>query len=178
MPKHEATLGEGPPVLGGDDAEQMIEAALQKGRQVEAEQKEKATEAIAKPVDRIHHFKIDMFSRWEGERVRGAFSTTILSNRMMIRVGVIKSQLLAAAAGSVDYFTTQMAEKMAHLEVCLIDKPKWFEPLTCEDREVLDSVYEEVASHEARFWGQGREGATPGAPDESEEPTSEAPDAD
>lgn len=59
----------------------------------------------------------------------------------------------------VESFTGMAAARhlyMSHLEVCLIERPKWADNLeSLYDPEILEKLYEEAASHEAYFLGWG-----------------------
>lgn len=114
-----------------------------------------AEEAAEKRPGREHVFTIKKFSRMYDKVLEGDFETQILTPRQELQVGSIRSRLLGSAYSmSVDTSTTFMAEKIAHLEVSLTKKPSWFNALDFEDKEILDDIYTEVASHEARFWGR------------------------
>ena len=116
-------------------------------------------------VPRTLKFRIEHDSRFLG-KVEGDFETTVLTPRLSIMVGANRSRLLASGQSShLDPSTVHIAEEIAHLSVCLTKKPDWFDPETCEDRELLAIIYGEVASHEATFWsadeiGSGEEGDT------------------
>ena len=125
--------------------------------QEEALNPEKAAESV-EPVGRYKTFQVDVWSKFLGRQLKGTFVNDILTPRMNITVGSIKSQLLAgASAATLDGGTQITAEKIAHLSVSLSKKPEWFEPQTFEDPKVLESIYQEAASHEAAFWGSAQE---------------------
>jgi len=110
--------------------------------------------AAAEPVGRYKSFKIDVWSKFLERQLKGTFVNDILTPRMNITVGSVKSQLLAgASATTLDGGTQVTAEKIAHLSVSLSEKPDWFEPQSFEDSKVLELIYQEAASHEATFWG-------------------------
>lgn len=140
-----------------------VQEHLTATQKVKAQEKKKEIP----PVSRTKKFTIDHQSRFLGH-VQGEFETTVLTPRLSIMVGANRSRLLAGGLSShIDPSTVHLAEEIAHLSVCLTKKPDWFDPETCEDREILSLVYTEVASHEAAFWqpqesGSGQEGDSEG----------------
>jgi hypothetical protein len=143
-PTKVATLDTPPAPDTREEVEKKIDEAVNPG----------SSEEKPESVKREHTFQVDVESRMMGKRYVGTFTNQILTPKMELQVGTIRSQLLAGASSNVDMDTALLCEKIAHLRVSLAKKPKDFDPYECEDREILDAVYREVASHEARFWGR------------------------
>jgi hypothetical protein len=54
----------------------------------------------------------------------------------------------------IDETTLSLMEMQAHLALAIDKAPKWADDLSViRDIGVLTSIYSEVASHEATFWG-------------------------
>jgi hypothetical protein len=136
-----------------DTIDRKVQAALERGTDVPADDVEREEAEVG----REYTFQIDMWSKMDREQRTGTFTNTILTPSMELKKGTIRSQLLAACGSNIDFRTSWRAEQIAHLSLSLTKQPKWFNPQTCEDKAVLEAIYEEVASHEARFWGPQEE---------------------
>jgi hypothetical protein len=100
-----------------------------------------------------------------GRRWTGAFKAHVLKYREKIEVGLIRARMLGALNPTVlDRWTVDLAEMVAHLTVALDAHPAWAEDLTdLYDPAVVNAIYAEVASYEARFLGAAAGGAGAGA---------------
>jgi hypothetical protein len=90
---------------------------------------------------------------------KGRFKNRILNFTDHSRVGALKARLSGGLPiESLDAFTIDHNEKMAHLTVSLIQRPTWAADFgELFDKEILERLYEEVASHEAKFHGRGQD---------------------
>lgn len=114
----------------------------------------KAKEPTVDPRDsKEYTFKVNWTSP-RGETFAGEFTNRILSFGDRRRKAVLRSQLLAGQPAISFEFTDRDRETtIAHLKVSLVKFPKWAEDLDqLFDEELLYVIWEEVASHEARFF--------------------------
>jgi hypothetical protein len=127
------------------------------------ERKEESPEQKVEKLDdpklkRDYEFKID-YTDGRGRRWKGPFTNRILNFDELSRVGIIKANLFGGMPIiSFDAYTVDHNEKVSHLTVSLVSRPDWCEgaKLTkLTDKDLLDAIYSEVASHEATFHGRG-----------------------
>jgi hypothetical protein len=88
---------------------------------------------------------------WEGE-----FTNKILSIGERQQAGVLRAMLgRGVGPGQLDEFTNEINMIMGHLTYSLAEKkPDWAKDLTAlQNPRLLQAIYEEVASHEATFFG-------------------------
>lgn len=92
-----------------------------------------------------------------GNKFGGHFKNKILTIGEQQAVGVLRSTLSGGVApSSLDLMTNELNLMIAHLSISLIVKPKWAEDLRkLKHIELLQELYQEVASHEAMFFGDG-----------------------
>ena len=91
-----------------------------------------------------------------GKSWSGPFTNRILNYTDHSRVGAIKARLSGGVPfESLDPYTVNHNEKLAHLTISLTKRPKWAADLgELYDQKILDQLYTEVASHEAAFHGR------------------------
>lgn len=91
-----------------------------------------------------------------GKVWRGKFTNKILTNNEIIQVSVTRSRLCAGVAvESLDQFTYEHSNRLAHLTWSLIGRPKWASSLgELYDPILLSRLHEEVMAHEATFHGR------------------------
>ena len=101
-----------------------------------------------------HSFDLDYTDR-RGRHWTGAFACHVLTIKERATVGLTRARLTAnTPAGVIDASTLNILEMQAHLAVALDSCPAWAEALgDLYDVGVVAEIYQEVASHEARFWG-------------------------
>lgn len=106
----------------------------------------------------------------DGTELSGAFTVRKMSVMDMSRISVKKSQLnegllpppMPDESGHVpegryvDEGTDQLNGIIAHLNVCLVSAPPWFDLNEVWDPGILRAVYSEVAAHENSFPLPGR----------------------
>lgn len=99
-------------------------------------------------------FELDYTDR-RGRRWTGTFRAHVLRYREKIEVGLIRAKMLAGMnPGTLDRYTVDLTEMIAHLTVALDQAPPWAADLTdLYDPAVVNAIYGEVASYEARFLG-------------------------
>lgn len=104
-------------------------------------------------------FEFDYTDR-RGFKWTGTFVNRILTIADQAKVGLVRAQLSAGLnPSSLDFTTAQQFEMRAHLAVSLERVPDWAKNLgQIRDVTVLEAIYQEVATHEARFWGDAAEG--------------------
>lgn len=106
-------------------------------------------------------FSIDFTSEMDGQRYMGTFTVKKLTIGDLSRLGARKAQLCGGyttglgveSGNSIDAGTAMLNEMIAHCEISLLSKPDWFDPEKLVDPNLLNKVYEEVASFEANFLG-------------------------
>lgn len=104
---------------------------------------------------REYTFELD-YTDTTGKKWTGQFRNQILSILQRQQVGAMKARLAGGVPfTSLDPYTTELNEMIAHLQISLRDKPKWAAELSeLLDDGVAEAIYEEVASHEAMFHGR------------------------
>jgi hypothetical protein len=112
----------------------------------------------------------------DGEVLEGQFTTKRLSIKDRGRIGVRKSQLAGGmycvrdeegrpTGQGIDEHTDWLNSMIAHLEVCLEQKPQWWNLDELADIELVQSVYQEVMDFELSFFrgaDRGEGGREPG----------------
>ncbi|MAD95955.1 MAG: hypothetical protein CMB99_01375 [Flavobacteriaceae bacterium] len=101
-----------------------------------------------------HEFTLD-YTDSRGHRWHGVFRCHILTIAERARVGLTRSNLAGGISpASLDGDTLFNLEMQAWLAIALDQAPDWAADLrSLRDVRLLGSIYEEVAQHEARFWG-------------------------
>lgn len=91
----------------------------------------------------------------DGEITTGEFTNRVLKTSDHITVGVIRSKLTRGVpVESLDSFTAQLSEAIAHCSVSLIKRPAWAKNMAAlEDPQLVLAIYAEVDGHEATFRG-------------------------
>lgn len=109
-------------------------------------------------VEETHTFTLD-YTDQRGYHWSGNFKTHVLSIKERTIVGLTRARLSGGVhPDQLDVTTLSLLEMQAHLAVSLDEHPDWAEDLSSfNDVGVIASIYEEVASHEARFWGADTE---------------------
>lgn len=92
-----------------------------------------------------------------GKEWAGDFSTKILTIHERQMVGALRAQWGGGLpVSAMDALTNELNLMLAHLTYSLSDKPTWAANLRkLQDFQLLQKIYEEVASHEAYFLGWG-----------------------
>lgn len=89
---------------------------------------------------------------WEGE-----FTNKILSIGERQMAGTLRARFSNVAFDRLDALTSEINFITAHLTFSLKDKPEWAKNLRdLKDIALIQAIYEEVASHEATFFGLGQ----------------------
>lgn len=90
-----------------------------------------------------------------GKVWEGFFVNEILSIAKQQAVGVLRAKLGdGLPVSSIDAFTNEINLMVAHMSISLKDYPDWAKDLRAlKDASLLQAIYEEVASHEATFFG-------------------------
>ncbi len=106
-------------------------------------------------VDVMRNFTIDIVINHE--RFVGEFTNRVLSAGQRSMMG---SAAAALAMGqpyeSLDPFTREWNEMLAHMNLSLLKRPDWFKDLAgIMYPELVDLVYGEVVKHERMFRGLG-----------------------
>ena len=85
----------------------------------------------------------------------GKFTTKILSIRERAQVGLMRARLNGGLpTEAIDGYTAEINFIVANLVYCLTQKPEWAKDLMALDSvPLLQAIYQEVASHEATFFG-------------------------
>ena len=86
----------------------------------------------------------------------GEFTNKILTLFEKQQVKVTKARMAGGVpVAALDAVIWDLNERIAHMTFSLIDRPDWAQELTeIYDEDVIYALYEEVASHEARFFGR------------------------
>lgn len=90
-----------------------------------------------------------------GRKWAGEFKNKILTVAQREAAGVMRAQLAGGLpATSLDDLTREINLMVAHMEFSLIERPEWAKDLRgLLDTRILYRLYEEVADHEATFFG-------------------------
>jgi len=120
-------------------------------------------------------FHIDVVSKVDSRRYQGSFTTKKLTMGDLSKMGMLKARLGGgfnydpSTGQGLDAATNLLNEMIVHCNVALVQKPDWFDPENMSDVNVLQQVYEEVASFEANFHAAepqvGGEGSSGGGED-------------
>ena len=102
-------------------------------------------------------FQLDFNSEIDKKRYSGTFTSRKLTVGDLSKLGLRKAQLSGGysydeeSGKGVDPATNLLNEMIAHCEISLLQKPEWFVPEDLTDLNLLQEVYQEVASFEANF---------------------------
>lgn len=124
-------------------------------------------------ITKLNNFPIEYYSEMEKKSMNGQFTARIASFLDKTKINVRRSQVLGGmycvrdddgnpTGRGVDDVTEYQAQKIAHLDVCLVQKPEWFKlegPDAIIDDEVIDKVFAEVMKFEHTFRGIKRPAA-------------------
>jgi hypothetical protein len=99
-----------------------------------------------------------------GERLHGQFTSKKMSIMDRSRIGVRRSQLAGgmycvrdddgkATGQGIDSTTDWLNWMIATMEICLVQKPTWFNLAELDDLELLEKVFTEVMTFESSFRG-------------------------
>lgn len=106
-------------------------------------------------------FKIDYKSEIDQQHYVGAFTVKRMSIADLASLGVRKAQLNGAMhydprkpGQGVDADTDELNGVLAHLDICLIKTPDWWNLSNVADVGLLYTVYEEVMRFENTFRGR------------------------
>lgn len=101
---------------------------------------------------------VDYTSYIDDQRYTGTFVVKKLTLRDLAALGVRKAQLNGGMYFSeerigqgVDYQTDELNGMIAHLELAVVDAPKWWRLEELVDADLLMTVYREVISFENSF---------------------------
>ena len=147
----------------------MPEAAKTEGIESLREQIEKTTprtiETAAEPEETLTRDPKDSkvwtfqfkYEDSRGKTWEGAFTNKILTVRDRMNSGLLKAKLLGGAPiQSVDAYTDNLLEFVAHMTYSLIKRPDWAKNLDQllenEDADLVAAVYAEVQAHEAYYF--------------------------
>lgn len=93
-----------------------------------------------------------------GKKWEGTFTHRVPNLSQRDQIDFIAARMKAGMP--VEQWAIAAVERhymMAHLQICLVDKPDWAKDLTqLHDATILEKLYAEVASHEATFLGLGQ----------------------
>lgn len=104
-------------------------------------------------VPRMKDFTIDISVN--EERFVGTFTNQILTvGQHSMRGSLAASLAVGQPYETLDPYTREWNEKVAHLRVSLVKMPDWFKDIAgILYPELVDAVYVEVAAHERMFRG-------------------------
>lgn len=90
-----------------------------------------------------------------GKTWEGPFVNEILTIAKQQAVGVLRAKLGdGLPISSLDPFTNEINLMISHMTFSLKEKPDWAKDLRAlHDVSLIQAIYEEVASHEATFFG-------------------------
>ena len=115
-------------------------------------------DVTALPVHLRHTFNISHKSELDNKLYEGQFTTKKLSIREQANVAVTKSKLNGGfyhddskPGVGIDELTDITNGMLAHLEICLIQKPGWFSLDNVYDTDLVIAVWKEVAKFESSF---------------------------
>jgi len=133
-----------------------LKTASQLAAEVQGTTEQDVVQDDVDPKDqREYTFEFD-YTDARGKQWKDKFTNQILSIRQRQQVKIIKAQLgggIAVSALDADIWT--LNEMVAHMTVSLIKRPDWAKELTSLlDENLIEALYEEVASHEAQFHGR------------------------
>jgi hypothetical protein len=106
----------------------------------------------------FHTFHIDFDSFLDDRKYTGRFTTKKLTLQDVSTLGVRKAQLnggmhfdASNPGRGIDQTTDEYNTMVAHLEIALVEAPKWWDLSQIVDSELLGAVYEEVMTFENSF---------------------------
>lgn len=112
---------------------------------------------------RHNPFTIDHDSTADDRRYKGKFVSKKLSIRDLAALGVRKAQLNGGMhhdrenpGHGVDEQTDEFNNMIAHLELSILEAPKWWILDEISDLELMSAVYREVIAFENKFLGRRR----------------------
>lgn len=113
-----------------------------------------------------HTFTIDYYSDIDEIQYQGNFTTKKLSIADLSSLGVRKAQLNGgmhydqeSPGKGVDFMTDDFNSRIAHLEVALVQTPKWWNLNSISDADVIHKVFLEVDRFENSFLDKRRAAA-------------------
>jgi len=132
-----------------------IRPASELAAEIQGKSAEEQTVELAPKERREYSFNFE-FKDDRGKTWKGPFTNQALSPNQKLQVGVLKAALLGRLPyESMDAYTREIAERIAHATVSLVKRPDWARELgDLMDENILHKLYEEVLSHEAMFHGR------------------------
>jgi len=126
---------------------------------------EKRLAGTAQPdgrTNKVHTFHFRYVSAGSGKVWDGPFTNHVLTLRERQLVGIMRARLGGGLpVEALDPLTAEINLMLAHLEVSLDNRPDWAKNLAqMEDLGLVQSLYAEVAAHEATFLGWGKVAGT------------------
>lgn len=138
-----------------------------------ADKKTKSTGGSNLRQKRHNPFKIEYQSEIDDRLYKGKFVSKKLSIRDLAALGVRKAQLNGGMyhdrenpGHGVDEQTDEFNNMVAHLELSILEAPKWWDLDDVTDIDIVARVYREVISFENKFLGRRRGAAS----DEGDDP--------
>lgn len=123
----------------------------------------------------LHTFNIDFKSEIDDVHYQGAFTVKRLGIADLAALGVRKAQLNGGyhhdpknPGRGVDADTDEMNAILAHLDVCLVKAPTWWDLSNVSDMGLLYAIYQEVMAFESSFRGRGPLGSVESGKEDSE----------
>jgi hypothetical protein len=111
----------------------------------------------------IKTFTINYQSELDGHVYEGQFTTKKMSIKDMGRLGVVKSQLNGGyyfnednPGVGIDETTDATNNMLAHFEICLLQKPSWWNLDEIYDLGILGAVYRKIVDFENSFFRSAR----------------------
>ncbi len=124
----------------------------------------------------LHTFNIDFKSEVDDMHYQGVFTIKRLGIADLAALGVRKAQLNGGyhhdpknPGKGVDADTDEMNAILAHLDVCLVKTPTWWDLSSISDIGLLYAIYGEVMTFESSFRGRGSVGSVESSTEDSEE---------
>lgn len=115
-------------------------------------------------------FSIDYNSDVDDDRYMGSFTTKKLSVADSAALGVRKAQLNGGMHHNpdkpgygIDEETDQFNGMIAHLQICIVNAPKWWDLTKVSDVGLVSEVYKEVVLFENSFHNRKRGETTNGS---------------
>lgn len=137
-----------------------VKSAEEIKREITSEERSPETEAEKLDEPRLkERYSFDFsYTDLRGRVWKGPFVNQILNGMDVCRVAVVRSRILGGVAlESIDNYTFEHAERLAHLTVSLSERASWAEGDKLSflyDPRIIAELYKEVASHEAIFHGR------------------------
>lgn len=106
----------------------------------------------------------------DGEIYEGVLHYEVPGIRQLRAIGLRQAELTVGLP--LDPFAAELVSRIAYLEITINrannpNLPPWWSPLDLPDPALLNAVFKEARTHEARFRERGRDlrpGSEPGAP--------------